>query len=113
MAIGPKTLILDQGSASRPSTESSGKKKKSVRRSKNVTETRESLIGSPIKDRTRLEIERETVEVLDTTSNPASARGLGDEINAGERTPHEEKARELTFAVEEDRVREVLTIRLT
>lgn len=98
------------GGVGRKTTAASGKarKKRGGKEAAGVARTLE-LAQSPIKP--RLKLGRETVEVLDTASNPASVRG-DEETNDAER-PHsagptaETLARDLSFEAEEERLREV------
>ena len=76
-----------------------------------VTSTTLDLAQSPIKP--RLKLGRETVEVLDTASNPASVRQEEEESTdisapqSARRPTAETSARDLNFEAEEERLREV------
>jgi hypothetical protein len=100
------------GGVERKTTAVSGKagarKKRGGKEAAAVASTME-LAQSPIKP--RLKLGRETVEVLDTASNPASVRG-DEETNDAERPQSagptaETLARDMSFEAEEERQREV------
>ena len=89
-----------------------GKTKRRKRGKEIETSTTLELAQSPIKPKKVLDLGRETVEVLDTMSNPASARAEEEDeekADAGLFEPPAEEvaARNLDFSKEEERVREV------